>query len=861
MKILKGKVKIGTYNNINVLLDWTYLTQERGLRKEQDIFELILGRFIALVSAAVLLFLFIYDISLGNFLLFDAFKVDNLIEMLFWVCIGGFMYSAYLNRDRTEFFDTLDLQALTSLREQIRQGKKFDSIEIMDFVDFDVLYILDDLIIQKDENIYTYLMTNLIKMEDVKKLLERVGVDNSILQRKLVAYNVESTGDKTYQINKLLYQSFVLADKYGFSFIGEWVLFLKLALDEFKPLFLELGVKEDILMSVLEWSKTQAISNRYKKVWKHKSSLKPKGLMNRSYTAVATPTLNSMATDLTKAVVNDGFTYAMSREKEIDEVLRNLRQSGRSIVLLIGEPGVGKTTLLKSIAVRMVVEDVPDEIKDMRLVEFDFSKLFARYKNIAEIRNNIDLIFEEIERAKNIVLVIDDFDELINIREELSAEILAALTRTLERAKVRVIASSSQTGYSRSIKPNSALANMFDIVRINEPSPNIALQILFDERHKIEKKYGIKLQFDALYQAIELSVRYDTTRLLPFKAIDLLEDACVYALENGLKFVSGKEIEAIVSKDTGMSVGRLDQDEQAKLINMEAIMHKRVIGQDKAIKAVADALRRMRAGLNVKNGPVASFLFFGPTGVGKTEVARTLADVYFGDEKLVTRLDMSEFQESENVNRLIGYRQGDDFIEGQLTGKVREHPFSLILLDEIEKANPKVLDLFLQVLDEGHITDGIGRRVDFKNTIIIATSNIASAQIAKNIEQGMSYEDTNRLAQEEVKKHLRIEFLNRFDKVIMFKPLNKVEIEKVCELMMQKVVNKLMDQGIELKYEATLISELVNKGYSPVFGAREMNRVIQDEVENRVADLIVAGKVRSGSTIIIYNLKHITTNA
>ncbi|KKQ34373.1 MAG: hypothetical protein US52_C0061G0002 [candidate division WS6 bacterium GW2011_GWA2_37_6] len=671
---------------------------------------------------------------------------------------------------------------------------------------------------------------------------------------KILIKKKSEVADLSEKIKKA--QSFVLAEKYGFSYIGEWVLFLKLALDEFEEVFRELDVQKGELLAVLEWSKAQAISKRYKKLWKFRASLKPKNTVNRSYTSAYTSTLNKYSRDLTLEVAEGKFVYAISREEEIAQIVRNLRQEGKAAVLLIGETGVGKSTILRSIAVKMVVEDVPNELQDKRLIEFDFQKAIASAKGTNELRKVIEKIFQEVERSKNVILVIDDLDELVNIREEIAGEIIATISKSMERNKMKLVATTSRLGYSRNIKPNSMLSSMFDIVEIDEPSSEIALQILLDERDTMEAKYNVRIQFEAAWSAVDLSVKYDPTRLLPFKAIDLIEDACIYTLENGLDYVSSKEVEKVISKDAGIKIGSLSGSESGKLMQLENIMHKRVIGQDKAIEAVSAALRRARAGLAGKNKPVASFLFFGPTGVGKTEVARTLASVYFGDEKLLTRIDMSEFQEGENVKRLIGYMQGDDFIGGQLTEKVRSNPFSLVLLDEIEKANPQVLDLFLQVLDEGHITDGIGRKVDFRNTIIIATSNIGSGRIAASLEAGKDYEETYRIAQEELRKELRIEFLNRFDKVIMFKPLNRVEIEHIADLMMKKLADRLAERGIELEYTAQLLDELAQKGYSPVFGAREMNRVIQDEVENRIADMIVSGKVKSGGKVRLESLNN-----
>lgn len=849
MKVLHKKIKIGDYRGAEVYVDWKYLAKDMGLKKEEDIFQNILGRFLFLIGVIGFAGLFLYEFTLGDFLISRMVFIKALPELISWILISFILYSFYMRRSREKFYDTLDLKAVSEFRKELENGRRVKQIEILDFVDHDVLNLLDDVIRSNDENIYSNLMTRLIKLGDTRTLLSRLGIKPEELQKKVQGFSVESRGEKTYQVNRLLFQSFALAEKYGFSYIGEWVVFLKLALDEYQEVFRELNVQRDALLAVLEWSKAEAVANRYRKLWKYKASLKPGSTVNRSYTSAYTATLNKYSRDLTRNAAEGEFLYAIAREDEISQIIRHLRQQGKASVLLVGEPGVGKSTILQSIAVKMVVEDVPKELKDKRLVEFNFQKAIAEAKSTNELRRVLDKIFVEVAKSMNVVLVIDDLDELVNVREEIAGEIIATISKALDRNRVKIIATTSRMGYSRSIKPNSALSSMFDIVEISEPAPDIAMQILFDERGRLEERYGIKILFEAVSAAVELSVHYDTTRLLPLKAIDALEDACVLALEEGLSYVDKKEVEAVISKDAGIKVGSLSESEGAKLLKLEEIMHKRVVGQDKAVQAVAAALRRARAGLTGKSKPIASFLFFGPTGVGKTEVARTLAAVYYGDEKLVTRLDMSEFQEGENVKRLIGYMQGDDFVGGQLTEKVRSNPFSLVLLDEIEKANPQVLDLFLQVLDEGHITDGIGRKVDFKNTIIITTSNIGSSEIAKSLEAGNDYEQTFRVAQAELKKKLRLEFINRFDKVIMFKPLNKVEIEKVADLMMKKLAGRLAEQGIELTYNDSLLSELAQKGYSAVFGAREMNRVIQDEVETQIADLIVSGKLKSGGRV------------
>lgn len=855
MKIINKKIKIGQYKGMDVFIDWNYLRRERGLRKEETQFQIVLGRFLQIFSVLLFFFLFIYFVSLGEFLLSDLLSPDDFWDLGVFVLFGSFIYSFYLLRNREKYFDTLDLRALNSLRSKLQNDEKIDSVEILDFVHFQVLNILDDVVVRRDENAYELMLKELLRLKEVKILLARLGVSEVQLVESLEKYNFELTGDKTDQINKILFQSFVVGFEYGFSYVGAWVVFLKLVLEEYFDLMQEFGVKRETLIGLLEWTRSQAQVNRYKKEWRYRSSLKPKSVVNRSFTSGYTQTLNKYSRDLTVEVARDEFLYALNREEEIADTLRFLRQAGGAFVLFLGEPGVGKSTILKSIAVRMVVEDVPGELKDMRLVEFNFQRAIAKAGSASALRDVIAKVFEEVAKAKNIVLVIDDIDQLVNVREEISDEIISTITKALEVNKLKLVATTTKIGFRRYIKINPQLASKFDLVEIDEHSPEVSLQIALDERSRLEKKYGVKILFEALEAAVDLTVRYDTTRLLPQKALDTIEDACIYALEENLENVSAKAVEKIVSSETGMKVGSLNRSETELLMKLESIMHKRIVGQDKAVSAVADALRRARAGLAGGSRPIASFLFFGPTGVGKTEVARTLAEVYYGDEDLLTRLDMSEFQEEKNIQRLIGHMQGSEFVGGLLTEKVREKPFSLVLLDEIEKANPRVLDLFLQVLDEGFITDGAGRKVDFRNTIVIATSNVGSRAIAGAIEAGKKYDEAYRIAQIELKKNLRIEFINRFDKVIMFKPLSRVEIEKIAGIMMEKVVDKLNTQGIDLKYTPNLLKGLAEKGYSPVFGAREMRRVIQDEVESKLAELIVSGKLKSGDDFVMDGLE------
>ena len=398
---------------------------------------------------------------------------------------------------------------------------------------------------------------------------------------------------------------------------------------------------------------------------------------------------------------------------------------------------------------------------------------------------------------------------------------------------------------------------LFNTITLDEPKDAVAVQILFDILPEVEARYRLKVSFDALQACVGLSHKYAYERVLPDKAIDLLEESCTKAVAEGLRFVNKNLVEQVVSEKVGVEVGEISKNEAKMLLSLEEDLHKRIIGQDEAVKAVSSALRRSRAGLVSGNKPIASFLFFGPTGVGKTELAKAVTRVFFGAEKFLVRLDMSEYQEERNLQRLIGYEENGSFQGGYLTEAVRTRPFSLLLLDEIEKANTRVLDLFLQVLDEGQLTDGLGRKIDFKNTIIIATSNMASKEIADLTMKGVKYIEIYRQVMPNLHNFLRVEFLNRFDKVIMFKFLLPIEVEQIAGLMLTMEVEKLKDKGITMHFTKDLLKDLVRLGYDPVYGARELRRVVQDTVEDTIADLIIKGKVKSGGEIFFNSLKEI----
>ncbi|HEX9804694.1 MAG TPA: ATP-dependent Clp protease ATP-binding subunit [Candidatus Dojkabacteria bacterium] len=852
MKIRKGLQKLGNMKSAEILIDWDYVTKDHGLRKETQDFQILLGRILRFFSITGIIALILVDATLGNFTLVEAMRPSRIGDVFFWGGVLVLVYSFYLLRDRTKYIDTLEIKDLDSLRAKDIEEKLPQKIEIADYFDYDILNVLDDAV-YKDREFLSNLLSMLYELPKVRLLTDRLNISDKSYQSIVKkAYENLNTSQDTW-MERLMFESFVLAYKNSFSSIDEQVMFLTIAVVALKDILLDVEVLPTELNGLLLWANNEAKKKRYKKLWKEKASLKPKNSVNRSFTSRFAVTLERYKRDFTLEVLQGDFSISIARDELMDDLIRLLKQGEKGAVIIKGPPGVGKTTFLKNLAVRMAVEDVPRELYDKRLVGFDFNKAFAVSTSNEMLRQKVEKVFEEVANAKNIVLVLDDIDRMVDSSN--AGDVITIIVDAIEKYKIRVVATSSDIGFNKNIGSKRGLVSRFDVIEMNEPLPEVAMQILIDEVPKLEKKYKTKISFDAIKRAVGLADKYDFDRVLPEKGIDLIEEAVVFAKEKGIKFIGEGDIEEVISKKVGVKVGTLDAGESQKLIHIEEEMHKRVVGQHEAIKSVASALRRAGAGLTKENRPISSFLFFGPTGVGKTEVAKTLAAAYYGSSDLMIRLDMSEYHEDENLKRLIGYTEGDEFFGGFLTEAVRERPYSLILLDELEKANPRVLDLFLQILDEGIVTDGMGRKVNFENTIIIATSNAGSKIISESVERGEEYKMVFKKAIPELRRVYRVEFLNRFDRVIMFKPLLQTEIEQVAAIMMQKLVSKLYEKGIVVDFSHELLRELAHVGYNPVYGARELNRIIQETVEDKIATLMLEGKLQSGKKLLIKSLK------
>lgn len=621
--------------------------------------------------------------------------------------------------------------------------------------------------------------------------------------------------------------------------------------------------------------------------------------------------LKKYTRDFTELAKQKKLDPVIGREEEVERAIEILSRRTKNNPVLIGEAGVGKTAIVEGLAQKIVDGDVPENLVGRKIVGLDMGALVAGTQFRGEFEQRLKLLVDEVIKSKGkIILFIDEMHNLVGAgRAEGSLDASNMLKPALARGEMQVIGATTIDEYRKYIEKDRALERRFQPILVKEPTVEQTIEILKGLRKKYEEHHKVKITDDALVQAAKLSYRYITERRLPDKAIDLIDEAAarlklqlfsmpdeIKVLENRLKRiqedgesavirkdyekaaelkkesdkvseelkkkkeewikknklkneVDGELVAFIVSKWTGIPVSRMVESEKEKLLKMEERLHKRVIGQDEAITQISNAIRRSRAGLSDPKRPIGSFLFVGPTGVGKTEVAKSLAEFLFDTEDALVRIDMSEYMEKFSISRLIGAPPGYVGYEegGQLTEVIRKRPFSVILFDEIEKAHPDVYNILLQVLDDGRLTDGQGRTVDFRNTIIIMTSNIGS----NSIDFSDDYEIIKENIMQKIRNHFKPEFINRLDDIIVFKNLTKNEIEKIVDIQIEKVKERAKEYGIDLEVSSKTKEKIIEEGFSKEYGARPIKRAIQVLVENRLSEMIISGKVNKDQKIVI----------
>ncbi len=750
--------------------------------------------------------------------------------------------------------------------------------------------------------------------------LKKLGVDFKKIEEKIISLVGRGNDDGnllgfTPRTKKVFELSFHAARELGTNYIGTEHLLLGLIKEGE-------GIAAKVLRELeVDLEKVHAEVVNQLRGSKQGSHEKAKGEGEKS----KTPTLDKYGRDLTQMAGEDKLDPVIGREKEIQRVIQILSRRTKNNPCLTGEAGVGKTAIAEGLAQRIFEGNIPDLLKGKRIVTLDLSSMVAGSKYRGEFEDRLKKIMEELRVSRDVILFIDEIHTLIGAgAAEGAIDAANILKPALARGELQAIGATTTDEYKKHIEKDAALERRFQSILVEEPSKKDTVLILKGLRDKYEAHHRVKITDEAIEAAVELSHRYISDRFLPDKAIDLIDEAAskirldsvtappdLKELEESLEktgkekeeavsiqdferaaklrdkekevmqeleeqkkhwaknknkantVLEAEDIATVVSNWTGVPVNKLKQEESERLLNMEEVLHQRVIGQDEAIKSVSRAIRRARVGLKDPKRPIGSFIFLGPTGVGKTELSKALAEVMFGDENAMIRIDMSEYMEKHTVSRLIGSPPGYVGYDegGQLTDKVRRRPYSVILFDEIEKAHPDVFNVLLQILDDGRLTDAKGKTVDFKNTVIIMTSNVGAQMIKKQSTVGFAidyedrvqseYENMKKNVMEDLRRTFRPEFLNRIDDTIVFHSLEQKHINEIVKLMVKDVQNRLGDLGISLEVTTEAMEIIAKEGYDPEFGARPLKRAIQKLIEDKISEEILGNEVKAGDKVIL----------
>ncbi|MBI2436980.1 MAG: ATP-dependent Clp protease ATP-binding subunit [Candidatus Magasanikbacteria bacterium] len=746
--------------------------------------------------------------------------------------------------------------------EDLRKLSHKKKIDFSAYLTADALGVLEDAYLFADKNkspsiTSIHLFYSLLSSTSITNLFIRLGVPVKSLQAKIGQMiekidnaNVPKVSDEMQQI---LFHAYKLSRSYRDTFVRSTELLIATVKqsEPIQEILYELEVDAEKLQNVVAWVRNgEKIYEEYKKFRRAAARMSKHGI-DRAMTAVATPFLNNYSKDLTLMAKYGHLSPCVARDKELEEIFR-IVEAGRQNIILTGEHGVGKMAVIEGVVEKMIAGEAPARLLDKRFVQISTSFLLAG-TTMSGAQQRLINIMNEVGRAKNIILFINNLHDLIGASggQSEGLDVSESLAEHLSSGRFLMCATTLPDQYAKYIV-QSEIGTLFTKVEIKEPDVNQAIQILESKAGEVEYKNKIFFSYAAIARCVNLADKFFYDQNLPESAISLMSEAASFTRsqhgENQL--VGSEDVAHIVAEKTGIPVASISENESEKLMRLEDEMHKRVVGQDLAVELVANALRRARAEIRSQSRPIANFLFLGPTGVGKTELAKTIADVYFGGEERMVRIDMSEFQDKSGVYRLIG--QPGEQGSGLLTEAVRTNPFSLVLLDELEKADPNILNLFLQVFDDGRLTDSVGRVVDFTNTIIIATSNAGTAYVQTQINQGIDMDVIREhMIRGELKTYYRPEFLNRFDGIVLFKALNREEIKQIAGFMLKRVGKDLEQRGVELRVEDSALESLAEVGFDPEFGARPMRRAIQDRIENQLAELILAGKLQRRDIVVV----------
>jgi len=843
----------------------------RRLKKKIDKIINILAYIIG-VSGILSLAFFVYSsfdlLSRNPEELLYFYNNESYLILLFLISLIFDMFIVYRISQSRASLKKIKKIKIKKNNNQAVDYKKLSKIDVSQALNEELLLIIENSYLlahklkQKEVNTI-HLFWSLLRSSSISNLFIRLNVDINklieLLKKYLVSPENLATGKQdlifSSHVQEILLSAF--SDAYNNKKTGVGVLNVILFCYQKNPILqeilYELEVSQNKIENAVKWFRINEKMYEDYKIFKKMARLKPGNNMNRSYTAIATPTVDYFSRDMTVMAKYGYYEACVARDKELRQVFESF-EGGQSGVLLVGHPGCGKKSIVEGLAQLMVKEEVPSFLKDKRLVELDISRLVSGASPI-QAQERMLTIINEIQRSKNIILYIENIENIMGISagNEESLELSEVLAETLSRQGIYCLASISIENYSKYLE-GKALSQVMNTINVVEPELNDAVYMLESKISWLENKYRVYFDYNSIEETVRLSIKYINDKFLPEKAVNIIKAVAVKnskasQSDPSKKVCTKNDVAEVISDITGILVSKVTESESEKLMNLEEKIHERMIGQEEAVSAVSGSLRRARAELREGNRPIASFLFLGPTGVGKTELAKSVSEVYFGDEDYMIRLDMSEYQLADSVKKMIGDADGT---LGYLTEAVRKKPFSLVLFDEIEKAHPDILNLFLQILDDGRLTDGQGRTINFTNSIIITTSNAGALFIQESVKQNIEMEVIKQaLIDEHLNKVMRPELINRFDGIIVFKPLSLENVLAIAKLMIKKIAKSLEIKGIGLVYDDDGLLKLAQAGYDPKFGARPLRRLLQDRIENEIANLILSKKLNRRDSVFI----------
>lgn len=744
--------------------------------------------------------------------------------------------------------------------EHLMDAVKRDRINSADYINNKTYRLVEKAFersIIKQTSLHLELVESLLGEDVVEDGLKRLDVDPKEFSQKLLVLlkesNIPATRIEKYRmLETLLADSLRTAFSSGHRSILVCDVFSSLALSpdsEAGRLFRTFSLNAKDLEQAMVFSR---VSNKAKSF--SLSSMIPEGqqrirhrVMNRAWTSRPTPFLDSFGVDYTDLARVGDVGLLIGHEKEYARLVEILSKPVNPNVLLVGDTGIGKETIIAHLAFSIVKDKVPTALFDRRLVGVDLSRLSAGAEP-QEIQARVQRIAEEINSAENIILYLPDIHNLLKTSGEAYLSAADAFLPIIQNGRFPVIGATYPREMKRDIEGRSDFVGIFEKVNVEEISEEEAERVLTLSSILVERKLKVEVGFGAIKMAVKLAKKYFRGgKYLPTSADELLKMAAAKAKDGGKKRVTADDVMSIVEARVNVPVKEVDKDETAKLLNFEKIVHEKFIDQEEAVKAVGDALRAYRSGLTRKGGPIASFLFVGPTGVGKTELAKLIAKIQFGSKEMMVRFDMTEYQDKQSFQRFIGSADGE--VRGSLTDQILEKPYSIILLDEFEKAYPDILNIFLQVLDDGRLTDGMGRVVDFQNTIIVATSNAHSDIINEALNSGQSISEVAEYLKKKLTDVFKPELMNRFSKVVIFKDLEMKDLEAIAKLQLVELAETLAEQGINLSFDESIAPYIVRSGYDRAFGARPIRRAIEDKFRAGLAEKILRKEIYQGSDV------------